>query len=181
MNSVGSSPGMNRLPRTRQPGGWLSLRSGQQLLTLTWCISDGMPPRIVSRTHAPGAPAVSMPRMTMGADAEPCARSDPAPYLPNVSPEVSANSTVAPASIVRVPRTESRPCTTCGDSARVHVSLAVIDKVWLVGCGPARPPQPSVSNAAPDMRGGCLLWYKQQNARRNRKRRGAGDGATAEF
>src|SRR2546428_437628 len=97
-----------------------------------------------------------MPRMTMGADAEPCARSDPAPYLPNVSPEVSANSTVAPASIVRVPRTESRPCTTCGDSARVHVSLAVIDKVWLVESGPARSPPPSGSTAAQEMSGGCI-------------------------
>src|SRR5437870_1477795 len=151
MNSVGSSPGMNRLPRTRQPGGWLSVRSRPQLLTLTWCISDGVLPRNVSPIHAPGDPAVSMPRMTMGADAEPCARSDPAPYLPNVSPEVSANSTVAPASIVRVPRTESRPCTRCGDSARVHVSLDVIDKVWLVECGPAGSPQPSVSTAAQDM------------------------------
>src|SRR5205809_5255931 len=92
MNSVGSSPGMNRLPRTRQPGGWLSVRSRPQLLTLTWCISDGVLPRNVSPIHAPGDPAVSMPRMTMGADAEPCARSDPAPYLPNVSPEVSARS-----------------------------------------------------------------------------------------
>src|SRR5256886_759276 len=75
----------------------------------------------------------------------------PISYLPNVSPEVSANSTVAPASIVRVPRTESRPCTACGDSASVHVSLAVIDKVWLVECGPAGSPQPSVSTAAQDV------------------------------
>src|SRR2546430_16974283 len=149
MNSVGSSPGMNRLPRTRQPGGWLSVRSRPQLLTLTWCISDGVLPRNVSPIHAPGDPAVSMPRMTMGADAEPCARSDPAPYLPNVSPEVSANSTVAPASIVRVPRTESRPCTACGDSASVHVSLAVIDKVWLLGGGPGGPPQPRGRTPAP--------------------------------
>src|SRR5256885_12389318 len=71
MNSVGSSPGMNRLPRTRQPGGWLSVRSRPQLLTLTWCISYGVLPRNVSPIHAPGDPAVSMPRMTMGADAEP--------------------------------------------------------------------------------------------------------------
>src|SRR5437773_785664 len=149
MNSVGSSPGMNRLPRTRQPGGGLSVRSRPQLLTLTWCISDGVLPRNVSPIHTPGDPAVSMPRMTMGADAEPCARSDPAPYLPNVSPEVSANSTVAPASIVRVPRTESRPCTTCGDSARVHVSLAVIDNVSLVQCGPSGLPRPSGSHAPP--------------------------------
>src|SRR5438034_4396291 len=177
MNSVGSSPGMNRLPRTRQPGGWLSVRSRPQLLTLTWCISDGVLPRNVSPIHAPGDPAVSMPRMTMGADAEPCARSDPAPYLPNVSPEVSANSTVAPASIVRIPRTESRPCTTCGDSARVHVSLAVIDKVWLVECGPAGSPQPSVSTAAQDM-SVVRIRYTQQLAGRNRKRREPDAAAT---
>src|SRR2546428_13660520 len=97
-----------------------------------------------------------MPRMTMGADAEPCARSDPAPYLPNVSPEVSANSTVAPASIVRVPRTESRPCTTCGDSARVHVSLAVIDKVWLGEGGAAGPPPTSGAAAAQGISLGAL-------------------------
>src|SRR5438132_343280 len=180
MNSVGSSPGMNRLPRTRQPGGWLSVRSRPQLLTLTWCISDGVLPRNVSPIHAPGDPAVSMPRMTMGADAEPCARSDPAPYLPNGSPEVSANSTVAPASIVRVPRTESRPCTTCGDSARVHVSLAVIDKVWLVECGPAGSPQPSVSTAAQDMSVVRIRRYTQQLAGRNRKRREPDAAATAE-
>src|SRR5947209_19188701 len=120
---------MNRLPRTRQPGGWLSVRSRPQLLTLTWCISDGVLPRNVSPIHAPGDPAVSMPRMTMGADAAPCARSDPAPHLPNVSPEGSANSTVAPASTVRVPRTGSRPRTTCGALAGGHVPLVVIDQV----------------------------------------------------
>src|SRR2546427_4023422 len=156
MSSVGSSPGRTRLPRTRQPGGGLWVRPRPELLTLTWCISAGVLPRNVSPTHAPGAPAVSMPRMTMGADAEPCARSDPAPYLPNVSPEVSANSTVAPASIVRVPRTESRPCTTCGDSARVHVSLAVIDKVWLEVRGPAGPAPPERSTPAQGGSGGCI-------------------------
>src|SRR2546421_513917 len=83
-----------------------------------------------------GAPSGSAPGSTSVPVGAACARGAPATYLPHASREVSPHRAVAAASIARVARAESRQCNTCGDSARVHVSLAVIAKVWLVECGP---------------------------------------------